>query len=660
MADLAADEAFARRLQEEELLAAYTTADAERPSTHSLAAAYAQGNHLEREAALARAVRAESERHLRSTAAAAAAARARADEHARHARSGGGGGVEGMYNVAVAAPPLPLPAPPMLPPPPYPYHPPAHDPYMGHLGDHRSDAEIREAHRRMEAATRDPPPHRYTGYPGPPWVPGPGAPDRPWERHWEDGVPGDVPPSGLYDPYPPRPYAVRQHLGNRPPRLHINEEGEEEDGEGTRLRWSYSSTSDPSAVRSGGISFGAGGGGAGGGTGGGGHNSRAAAAAVAAAAQHRRAHERAHREAVARDIGVELEPGWDGPPLPRAPLPRLPPAPAARTVGGPAPATRGSSPSAASIAAAIAARRASRRGAAGREPPPVPRHPSGEPPPVPGHPDWDGLGGGAADDAMPARLRGLLATVLHPQNGLGEPDELADFFGDFFMTGPRRRGAGDAGGGGGLFLDGAAAELGALLAGERVGLGRPGGGLGTFEGLSDLADRLGGGGGGASEAQIAQLPTRVVGAPSAAPAAAARTSSSAAAAAAAAPAADVPVSSAIRSAARSFRSGSRRSSRREEVAAAPAAAAPRPAGSAAVAGHPADASGSSAARGSSGHAEGSTAETCTVCLSEYGDGDELRTLPCMHSFHSECIDPWLRSKSSCPVCLHRLDGTPGQ
>ncbi|KAK1419558.1 hypothetical protein QVD17_28743 [Tagetes erecta] len=47
---------------------------------------------------------------------------------------------------------------------------------------------------------------------------------------------------------------------------------------------------------------------------------------------------------------------------------------------------------------------------------------------------------------------------------------------------------------------------------------------------------------------------------------------------------------------------------------------------------------------------------CAVCLSEFEDGDELRTLPeCMHSFHVPCIDMWLYSHRSCPIC--RLDAT---
>lgn len=49
--------------------------------------------------------------------------------------------------------------------------------------------------------------------------------------------------------------------------------------------------------------------------------------------------------------------------------------------------------------------------------------------------------------------------------------------------------------------------------------------------------------------------------------------------------------------------------------------------------------------------------TCAVCLCEFEEGEELRTLPgCMHSFHVPCIDMWLHSHTSCPMC--RSDATP--
>lgn len=42
---------------------------------------------------------------------------------------------------------------------------------------------------------------------------------------------------------------------------------------------------------------------------------------------------------------------------------------------------------------------------------------------------------------------------------------------------------------------------------------------------------------------------------------------------------------------------------------------------------------------------------CPVCLSEFEDNQELRTLPkCNHSFHVDCIDMWLYSHPSCPTC----------
>ncbi|KAF2540531.1 hypothetical protein F2Q68_00032503 [Brassica cretica] len=42
---------------------------------------------------------------------------------------------------------------------------------------------------------------------------------------------------------------------------------------------------------------------------------------------------------------------------------------------------------------------------------------------------------------------------------------------------------------------------------------------------------------------------------------------------------------------------------------------------------------------------------CAVCLSEFEDGESGRVLPgCKHAFHVECIDMWLHSHSTCPLC----------
>ncbi|KAG6475639.1 hypothetical protein ZIOFF_064868 [Zingiber officinale] len=42
---------------------------------------------------------------------------------------------------------------------------------------------------------------------------------------------------------------------------------------------------------------------------------------------------------------------------------------------------------------------------------------------------------------------------------------------------------------------------------------------------------------------------------------------------------------------------------------------------------------------------------CAVCLCPFLPHDELRLLPaCRHAFHSQCVDPWLRSTPFCPLC----------
>lgn len=42
---------------------------------------------------------------------------------------------------------------------------------------------------------------------------------------------------------------------------------------------------------------------------------------------------------------------------------------------------------------------------------------------------------------------------------------------------------------------------------------------------------------------------------------------------------------------------------------------------------------------------------CPVCLEDFKEEDKGRVLPvCEHYFHMECVDLWLMSNSTCPVC----------
>ncbi|KAJ0800209.1 putative transcription factor C2H2 family [Helianthus annuus] len=46
---------------------------------------------------------------------------------------------------------------------------------------------------------------------------------------------------------------------------------------------------------------------------------------------------------------------------------------------------------------------------------------------------------------------------------------------------------------------------------------------------------------------------------------------------------------------------------------------------------------------------------CAVCLCEFEGEDKLRLLPkCSHAFHMDCIDTWLLSHSTCPLCRGSL------
>ncbi|EOY34702.1 hypothetical protein QUC31_018318 [Theobroma cacao] len=50
-----------------------------------------------------------------------------------------------------------------------------------------------------------------------------------------------------------------------------------------------------------------------------------------------------------------------------------------------------------------------------------------------------------------------------------------------------------------------------------------------------------------------------------------------------------------------------------------------------------------------------TVTDCPICLGEFAEGEKVRILPkCSHGFHARCIDTWLLSNSSCPLCRQAL------
>ena len=46
--------------------------------------------------------------------------------------------------------------------------------------------------------------------------------------------------------------------------------------------------------------------------------------------------------------------------------------------------------------------------------------------------------------------------------------------------------------------------------------------------------------------------------------------------------------------------------------------------------------------------------SCTICIADFEEGEMLRSLPCNHTFHKDCIDPWMLQHTTCPNCRRGL------
>ncbi|XP_004690157.1 PREDICTED: E3 ubiquitin-protein ligase RLIM-like [Condylura cristata] len=48
--------------------------------------------------------------------------------------------------------------------------------------------------------------------------------------------------------------------------------------------------------------------------------------------------------------------------------------------------------------------------------------------------------------------------------------------------------------------------------------------------------------------------------------------------------------------------------------------------------------------------ENDALKSCTICITEFTEGNRIRVLPCHHEFHIHCVDRWLSENTTCPIC----------
>eukprot|EP01134_Creolimax_fragrantissima_P006614 CFRG6614T1 len=55
--------------------------------------------------------------------------------------------------------------------------------------------------------------------------------------------------------------------------------------------------------------------------------------------------------------------------------------------------------------------------------------------------------------------------------------------------------------------------------------------------------------------------------------------------------------------------------------------------------------------------ESSKMVECAICMEEYRHGDDVQFLPCLHVYHTECIDNWFERSLTCPLCMTHFSAT---
>lgn len=52
--------------------------------------------------------------------------------------------------------------------------------------------------------------------------------------------------------------------------------------------------------------------------------------------------------------------------------------------------------------------------------------------------------------------------------------------------------------------------------------------------------------------------------------------------------------------------------------------------------------------------KGESRRECPICTVSFEEGDAIKILQCLHTYHKDCVDTWLSKKSTCPDCKFNL------
>ncbi|OIR58309.1 MAG: RING finger protein [Amphiamblys sp. WSBS2006] len=43
-------------------------------------------------------------------------------------------------------------------------------------------------------------------------------------------------------------------------------------------------------------------------------------------------------------------------------------------------------------------------------------------------------------------------------------------------------------------------------------------------------------------------------------------------------------------------------------------------------------------------------KSCSICFTDFEEKERVTVLHCKHTYHTECLRPWLKKNKTCPLC----------